>query len=113
MELLIFILSAYGLTQILVYSDMPLIKRLRPEKESLRGYGKLFHCPMCMGFHVGWFLVLLSPLTELFSFDVSLFNFAIMGSLSSGTSYILSMLFNDDGIQIAQNMRINDEDHEE
>ena len=113
MELLIFILSAYGLTQILVYSDMPLIKRLRPEKESLRGYGKLFHCPMCMGFHVGWFLVLLSPLTELFSFDVSLFNFVIMGSLSSGTSYILSMLFNDDGIQIAQNMRINDEDHEE
>ena len=113
MELLIFVLAAYGLTQILVYSDMPLIKRLRPEKESLRGYGKLFHCPMCMGFHVGWFLVLLSPLTELFSFDVSLFNFVIMGSLSSGTSYILSMLFNDDGIQIAQNMRINDEDHEE
>ena len=109
MELLIFILAAYGLTQILVYSDMPFIQKLRPDKERFKGYGKLFHCPMCMGFHVGWFLVLLSPLTELFSFDVSLFNFVVMGSLSSGTSYIFSMVFGDDGIQIAQNMRINDE----
>ena len=75
--------------------------------------GELANCPMCMGFHVGWFLVLLSPLTELFSFDVSLFNFVIMGSLSSGTSYILNMVFSDDGIQIAQNMRIGNEDHEE
>ena len=106
MELLIFVLAAYGLTQILVYSDMPLIKRFRPAKERFKGYGKLFHCPMCMGFHVGWFLVLLSPLTELFSF-------IIMGSLSSGTSYIFSMVFSDDGIQIAQNMRIGNEDHEE
>ena len=110
MELLIFVLVAYGLTQILVYSDMPLIKKLRPTKDSFKGYGKVFHCPMCMGFHVGWFLVLLSPLTELFSFDVSLFNFVIMGSLSSGTSYIFNMVFSDDGIQIAQNMRIDDED---
>ena len=113
MELLIFVLAAYGLTQILVYSDMPLIKRFRPAKDSFKGYGKVFHCPMCMGFHVGWFLVLLSPLTELFSFDVSLFNFVIMGSLSSGTSYILNMVFSDDGIQIAQNMRIGNEDHKE
>ena len=113
MDLLIFVLAAYGLTQILVYSDMPLIKKIRPSKERFKGYGKLFHCPMCMGFHVGWFLVLLSPLTELFSFDVSLFNFVIMGSLSSGTSYIFNMVFSDDGIQTVQSMRINDEDHEE
>jgi len=55
MELLLFILIAYGLTQILVYSDMPILKKLRPTKESYKGYGKVFHCPMCMGFHVGWF----------------------------------------------------------
>ena len=111
MELIYFVLAAYGLTQILIYGSI--FNRIRPNKDWLHGFGKLFHCPMCMGFHVGWFLVLLSPLTELFSFDVSLFNFAIMGSLSSGTSYILSMLFSDDGIQIAQNMRIGNEDHEE
>lgn len=101
MELLLFILAAYGLTQILVYSDMPILKWLRPAKDSLRGYGKVFHCPMCMGFHVGWFLMLLSPFTDLFSFDVGLSNFILLGSLSSATSYVLNMVFSDEGIKIA------------
>jgi hypothetical protein len=74
MELITFVLCAYGLTQILVFSDLPLLKRARPSKESGRGYGKLFNCPMCMGFHVGWFLMLLSPFTELFNFDVTITN---------------------------------------
>ena len=104
---------AYGLTQILVYSDMPVIKKLRPHKESYKGYGKVFHCPMCMGFHVGWFLMLLSPFTELFSFDVSVFNFFLLGSLSSGTSYILNMVFSDAGIQVTQNHKYNNFSGEE
>lgn len=99
MELVTFILCAYGMTQILVYSDMPVLKRLRPSKESMKGYGKVFHCPMCMGFHVGWFLMLLSPYTELFNFDVSVINYFLLGSLSSGTSYILNMIFGDEGIK--------------
>ena len=107
MELLIFILCAYGLTQIIVYSDMPLLKKIRPSKQSYGGYGKLFHCPMCMGFHVGWFLMLLSPFTELFNFDISVANFLLLGSLSSGTSYILNMIFSDEGIQIKQNTDYN------
>ncbi len=98
MDLIAFILCAYGLTQILVYSDMPLLNRMRPSKDSIGGYGKVFHCPMCMGFHVGWFLMLLSPFTELFSFDVSVFNFFLLGWLSSGTSYVLNMIFGDEGI---------------
>lgn len=102
MELLIFILCAYGMTQIIVYSDMPLLKRLRPSKKSCKGYGKLFHCPMCMGFHVGWFLMLLSPFTELFNFDVTIVNFFLLGWLSSGTSYVLNMLIGDEGIEINQ-----------
>ena len=104
MELALFVLIAYGLTQILVYSDMPIIKRLRPDKESYRGYGKVFHCPMCMGFHVGWILMLLSPFTELFSFDVSLLNLFLLGGLSSGTSYILTMLFGDNGVKHDHNL---------
>ena len=99
MELLTFILAAYGLTQILVYSDHPILKKLRPSSKSLRGYGKLFNCPMCMGFHVGWFLMLLSPFTGLFNFDVSVTNFILLGCLSSGTSYILNMVFGDEGIK--------------
>ena len=111
MEFIYFTLIAYGLTQILVYSDMPLIKKLRPSKQFLRGYGKVFHCPMCVGFHVGWLLMLLSPFTELFSFDVSAANFFLLGWLSSGTSYILNMIFGDDGIKIQRKIEVrNDEE---
>jgi hypothetical protein len=111
MELITFALVAYGLTQILVYGDLPLIRRMRPPKEACRGYGKVFHCPMCMGFHVGWFLMLLSPFTELFNFDVTVTNFFILGWLSSGTSYVLNMVFGDKGINHSQTMEIpNHED---
>jgi hypothetical protein len=106
MELLYFTLAAYGLTQILVYSDLPLMRRARPSKEACGGYGKVFHCPMCMGFHVGWFLMLLSTFTELFSFDVSVINFFLLGCLSSGTSYVLNMIFGDSGIQHTQKMEL-------
>ncbi len=108
MELLTFILCAYGMTQIIVYSDMPLLRSLRPSKEAIKGYGKVFHCPMCMGFHVGWFLMLLSPFTELFNFDVSVANYFLLGSLSSGTSYIFNMVFGDDGIQLKKNYNVQD-----
>lgn len=78
---------------------MPFFKRFRPPKESFGGYGKVFNCPMCMGFHVGWILMLLSPFTELFNFDVSVANFFLLGVLSSGTSYIMNMIFGDGGIK--------------
>ena len=94
MELLYFILIAYGLTQILVYGKI--FDGLRPTKGRL---GELFTCPMCMGFHVGWFLMLLSPFTALFSFEVSIANYFLLGWLSSGTSYILNMVFGDNGVK--------------
>ena len=99
MELVFFVLAAYGLTQILVFSDLPLLKRIRPSKEFAGGYGKVFHCPMCMCFHVGWVLLLLSPYTELFNFDVTVANFFLLGWLSSGTSYVFNMVFGDEGIK--------------
>ena len=102
-ELIFFILVAYGLTQIVVYSDMPLLAKIRPNKESFMGYGKVFHCPMCMGFHIGWFLCLLSPFTTLFTFEINLANLFLLGCLSSGTSYILNMVFSDEGINIKSN----------
>ena len=94
MELLAFVLCAYGLTQILVYGKI--FNDIRPTEGKL---GELFSCPMCMGFHVGWFLMLLSPFTGLFNFDVSVSNFLLLGCLSSGTSYILNMVFGDEGIK--------------
>jgi len=94
MELLYFVLAAYGLTQIIIYGK--LFDRFRPSQGKL---GELFKCPMCMGFHVGWFLMLLSPFTELFNFDITVVNFFLLGWLSSGTSYVLNMVFGDEGIK--------------
>ena len=99
-ELLTFVLCAYGLTQILVYGKI--FSRLRPKKGKL---GELANCPMCMGFHVGWFLMLLSPFT-------TVFNFFLLGWLSSGTSYVFNMVFGDNGIQYSQKMELSgNEDH--
>ena len=98
MDLLWFVLTAYGLTFLIVYAN--LFDGIRPSKESLRGYGKLFHCPLCMGVWVGWFLFVIITWTELFTFDYTIANFFICGWLSAGTSYILSMVVGDEGIKI-------------
>jgi hypothetical protein len=93
-ELIYFILSAFGITQILVYGSI--FERLRPSKDVLGGF---FHCPMCLGFWVGVFLFGINPYTELFTYDLKIINGVLLGGLSSGTSYTLSMLFGDWGIR--------------
>ena len=98
MELIWFILTAFGLTQILVYGSI--FNSYRPSKESYRGWGLLFHCPMCMGFWVGVFLFLINGFTELFNFDYTIANFFICGWVSSATSYVLAMLFDDFGLKL-------------
>ena len=95
LSLVYFVLAAYGLTQVLVYGSI--FDKLRPTTGKL---GELFHCPMCMGFWVGVFLFGINAYTELFTFEYTVANLFILGWLSSGTSYVLSMLINDDGIQI-------------
>jgi len=97
LQLAWFILCSYGLTYLVVYASI--FNKIRPSKEWLWGLGKLFHCSLCFGFHAGWFLFLLSPYTELFSFDQSVANFFICGWTSAGTSYLLSMLVNDEGLR--------------
>ena len=88
--MIIYILCAYGLTQILVYSRI--FAPIRPDYY-------FFNCPMCVGFWVGVLLLFLNPFTELFTFDVSLVNAFLLGCLSSGTSYALCMLISDGGFQ--------------
>ena len=95
MELLTFILVAYGLTQILVYGSI--LNSIRPTKGKL---GELFHCPMCMGFWVGVFLCGINGWTELFTFEHTFANYFILGCLSSGTSYVFNMMFGDRGLNI-------------
>ena len=98
MELLYFILAAYGMTQLLVYASI--FNKVRPSKDWLGGFGDLFHCPMCMGFWVGVFLCGVNDCTELFTFEHTIVNYFILGCLSSGTSYVLNMIFGDCGIKI-------------
>jgi hypothetical protein len=98
MDIICFILTAYGLTQILIYGSI--FNRIRPSKEFLYGFGKLFHCPMCMGFWSGAFLFGINKHTELFTFEYSLANLLILGCLASGTSYLMGILVNDFGLKI-------------
>ena len=95
MDLIYFILVAYGLTQILVYGSI--LNSIRPKEGSL---GELFQCPMCMGFWVGFFLCVISPFTPLFTFEPNFITPFLLGCLSSGTSYILCQTFDDEGIKI-------------
>jgi len=95
MSLIIFILAAYGLTQILVFGSI-----FDPVRPTQGFFGELFQCSMCVGFWVGVFLYGVSFYTELFTFELNLVNPFLLGWLSSGTSYILSQLFGDEGIKI-------------
>jgi len=98
MDLLYFILTAYGLTQIIICGSI--FDKIRPTKDYLNGFGKLFHCPMCMGFWVGVFLFCINGKTELFTFEYNLINLFVLGWLSSGTCYLLSVLINDFGLKL-------------
>ena len=95
MNLVYFILIAYGLTQIIVYGKI--LNKIRPTQGWL---GELLSCPMCTGFWVGVFLWVLNGTTELFTFDYSIVTGLLLGCLSSGTSYVLNMLFGDQGIKL-------------
>ena len=91
MDLIYFLLASYGLTLILVYGKV--FEKVRPKHY-------FFHCPMCMGFWAGVLLCGINSYTELFTFEHTLVNYLLLGSLSSGTSYILCSLIDDNGLQI-------------
>lgn len=114
-DLLIFILVSYGLTQILVYGKI--FDFIRPKRGKL---GELFSCTMCVGWWVGAFLYVVSPYIDLFSFGgislasaihigsveysiYGLVSMVLVGCLSSGTSYMLDKLIGDEGININEN----------
>lgn len=64
---------------------------------------------MCMGFWVGIFLLSINHKTELFSYEHSFVNALLLGCLSSGTSYVLSMLFGDNGFNLEVFKHLNQE----
>lgn len=91
MNLIIFILACYGMTMILVYGKI--FNSIRPKYH-------MFHCTMCMGFWVGILVNLL-----MFKEKINIFNNLLTGSflsgcISSGTSYLLSRIIDDEGFNI-------------
>ena len=97
MQLLAFILICYGLTQIICYGKI--FDGIRPYKESLYGLGNLFHCSMCMGFHVGYAVYILAHYSSL-AIDLNFVDALFAASVSSGTSYALDKLLDDSGIRV-------------
>jgi hypothetical protein len=95
MSLVYFILVSFGMTQILVYGKI--FEQIRPTQGWV---GTLWSCPMCMGFWVGVFLWGINGHTQLFSFELYPITGFLLGCLSSGTCYVLSMLVDDGGIRI-------------
>jgi len=87
-----FILICYGATSIIVNGKI---------FENVRGKSYMLNCQMCMGFWVGLLVAYLDYNTHLFTFDNNIVTLVMLGALSSGTSYILDRLFNDDGIQLS------------
>ena len=98
MSLLPFCLACWGMTQIIVYGTI--FDSIRPKSGKA---GELFRCSMCVGFWVGLFLWLLNPLTNLFSFDMSLITGLCLGCISSASSYVGCSLVGDHGFRIEKN----------
>jgi len=54
-----------------------------------------------VGFWVGVLLCGLSPHTQLFSFERSFGNAFVLGCISAGTSYLISVLVDDFGLRLS------------
>lgn len=92
-QLALFILICHGMTQILMYGKI--FDRIRPD-------WKFFKCSLCLSFHVGIIVYLLSLRTELFNFETSPILAFFLGCLSSGTCYFLDKIVGDEGLRISK-----------
>ena len=97
-ELLLFGIAAAGITSIGVYGSI--FNKIRPKKEFLKGFGELFHCPMCLGFWVGAFLCGLNDYTELFNIKHTFVNYLMCGGIGSAFSYVFAVTFGDHGFKV-------------
>ena len=97
-DLIYFILCSYGITQIITTSS--LLDKFR------WNVGKFWGCPMCIGFWVGLLIYLLNPYTTLFNYEYNILNALLLSFFSSGTSYILGILFGDFGFRSSSFRRI-------
>lgn len=95
MELLIFILLGYGITNILVFGSIFEYWRNFWDKNSPNFFGKLFSCPMCLSTWIGFILSYLfltsSVYTPMASYglDIMPLNVFLDGCLMSGGVWLI------------------------
>jgi hypothetical protein len=97
-NLLLFILTCAGLTQILCYGTI--LDKIRPKTGIL---GELFRCSMCVGFHSGYIIFSLFWLSGIVLFTNFIVGAFIFSLISSFSSYVLDKSFSDNGISIGIN----------
>ncbi len=94
MEYLFFLLCCYGATQIIVYGKI--FDKIRPKNILF------FHCPMCIGFHVGYIVFFLFWVSEIHLFRNLIAGFIVCSFASSAFSYLFCSLIDDEGIRISE-----------
>ena len=90
MGLIYFILSTYGLYLLISIINYRYIKK---------DY-RVLNCPYCLGFWIGLVLFLLNGCTDLFTFDVTIFNTLLIAFIGGASTYILGVIVDDNGIKI-------------
>ena len=107
MNLLWFAITAYGLTQILVYGKI--FDKIRPTQGWV---GELLSCPMCTGFWVGLFLWSVKDYTQLFTFDNSFVTGLLLGFAGSAAAYVGNTLFGDEGLKVEKLVHVRRRENE-
>lgn len=101
LNLLLFILMSYGITNILLYGKI--FDDYRNEwKKRLEG-SKLIHllqCNMCLSFHVGWVLYVVFLYSGIMLFPNIVFGMFLFGCLSSAANHFIFSIYDDNGIKI-------------
>ena len=90
-DLIIFILSSYGLSFFLIWKLNPYLQ------------WKIFHCCYCTGFWSGIIIYLISNFTESLSFKLNIINLILLAFVSASTTYILESVIGDNGIKHEKN----------
>jgi len=97
-DLAVFVLATWGMTQILVYGGV--FDRIRPD-------APFFHCLMCVGFHSGWFMFLLFRHAGIQLMEPIIAGMFVFGCIGSAVSFALGFTFTEDGIAITTSPRID------
>lgn len=90
MGLIYFILSTYGICSLISIINYRYLKK----------DWRILNCPYCLGFWVGFVLFMLNGYTDLFDFNISIFNALLISCIGGASTYILEVTINDSGIKI-------------